>query len=98
LTAREPVAFCLGGLASVLSRYDDAERNFEEATELNVRGGMKYAEAHTQLLWGRMLVARRLQGDLERAHRLLEHAYASARTNGYSMIEQKAAAALSASI
>jgi hypothetical protein len=47
LTAREPVAFCLGGLASVLSRYDDAERNFEEATELNVRGGMKYAEAHT---------------------------------------------------
>jgi hypothetical protein len=67
LVAQEPVAACLGGLASVLGRYDVAERYLKEGTELNVCGGMKYAEARTQLLWGRMLAVRARHGDDERA-------------------------------
>ena len=35
-----PVALDLGGLASVLGRYEEAEASFVEATELNTRGQM----------------------------------------------------------
>jgi tetratricopeptide (TPR) repeat protein len=89
-----PVATCLGGLATVLSRYDEAERFFEEATELNARGHMRYAEDETQLLSGRMLLARTGPGDAERARELLEQARADAEARGYALLEQRARAAL----
>ena len=62
-----PVALALGGLASVLGRYEEAEAHFVEATELTGRGRMKFFAARTQLEWGRMLAARRDRGDLDRA-------------------------------
>jgi hypothetical protein len=34
---RGPVSRWLGGLASILSRYDEAERHFEHALEMNAR-------------------------------------------------------------
>jgi tetratricopeptide (TPR) repeat protein len=89
-----PVASCLGGLATVLGRYDEAERLFEEASELNTRGRMRYAEGETQVLWGRMLLARAGQGDAGRAHELLEQARADAQARGYALLEQRARAAL----
>ena len=44
-----PVACYLGGLASVLGRYDEAENYFIEATDLNTRGGLEFAAAWTRL-------------------------------------------------
>lgn len=90
----EPVAMFLGGLASVLGRYDKSEAYFEEANGLNGVGGMRFAEAHTNLLWGRMLFRRDERGDRERARELLEKAHAMAISNGYSMLARRAAAEL----
>jgi DNA-binding SARP family transcriptional activator/tetratricopeptide (TPR) repeat protein len=91
-----PVAMFLGGLAGVLGRFDEGEAYFEEAAELSRRGHMKFAEAHTNMLWGRMLRARNELGDAVRARIVLEHARDSAATNGYALVERRAAAELSA--
>jgi class 3 adenylate cyclase len=91
MIAREPVATFAGGLASVLGRYDQAEEYFEIAADLADRGGMKFAEAQTDLLRGRMLVAR---GEDARGRQLLERARSRAATGGYAMVERRAAAAL----
>ena len=74
LIPQEPVATHLGGLATVLGRYEEAEPYFEKAAELNARGGMRYAEAQTNLLWGRMLRMRNGPGDTDRAREVLEQA------------------------
>ena len=89
-----PVSLALGGLTSVLGRYDDAESYFAEATEIAGLGHMKFFEARTQLEWGRMLSARRGPGDIERARTLLEQAHSAAATHGYASIERLAATAL----
>jgi hypothetical protein len=89
------VATFLGGLASVLGRYEEGEAYFEEAAELSRRGQMKFAEAHTNMLWGRMLRTRNEPGDAERARSLLEHARDSAATHGYGTVERLATAELS---
>jgi DNA-binding SARP family transcriptional activator len=91
-----PVATILGGLASVLGRYEEGESYFMEAAELSRRGQMKFAEAHTNMLWGRMLRSRNEPGDAERARSLLEHARDSAVTHGYGMVHRQAVAELSA--
>ncbi len=91
--SREPVAMFLGGMAGVLERYNDAERYFEEADELNKRGAMRYAEAQTNLWWGRMLLGRGGSGDLERADQLLERARTAGVAHGYQLIESRAVAA-----
>jgi hypothetical protein len=69
---------------------DEAEEYLAKAMEFNTRGKMKFSEASTQLLWGRMLAARRGPGDLERARTLLEQARATSTSNGYAMIERRA--------
>ena len=89
-----PVSLALGGLASVLGRYDDAESYLAEASEMAGRGHMKFFEARTQLEWGRMLAARRGEGDVEQARTLLEQAHSAATTHGYASVERLAAAAL----
>ena len=94
LLCHEPVAMFLGSLASVLRRYGESEAYFEEAQELSRRGGMQFAEAHVDLLWGRMLFHRGERGDHERARGLLERAQASAISSGYSMLERRAAVEL----
>ncbi len=95
LIPQPPVATHLGGLASVLGRYDEAEAYFAEATDLNTRGEMKFAESYTQLLWGRMLAARNGLGDVSGARQLLEQARSTAATKGYAMVERSATEALS---
>ncbi len=90
-----PVALALGGLDSVLGRYEKAEASFARATEINRRGHMKYSAAYTDLWWGQMLAARGASGDQDRARSLLERAHDHAATHGYAGVERRAAAALS---
>ena len=85
----------LGALATVLGRYEYAESYFEEAEDLNTRGGMRFAEAHTKMLWGRMLRRRGDDDDAERARALLIEARELAINNGYGAVERHAAAELS---
>jgi tetratricopeptide (TPR) repeat protein len=91
LMCHEPVAMFLGGFCSVLDRFDDSNAYFEEAHELSCRGDMRYAQAHTELQWGRMLSRRDRRGDRERARELLERARVLSVANGYSLIESRAA-------
>jgi tetratricopeptide (TPR) repeat protein len=95
LITREPVAMFVGGLASVLGRFDQAEENFEHATELNAHGDMRFAETYTQLLWGRMLLARRQPSDVEQARGMLAQARSRAAARGYPALERRVKADLS---
>jgi class 3 adenylate cyclase/tetratricopeptide (TPR) repeat protein len=95
ITSTEPVAMYLAGLAALLGRYSDAEEYFAEAAELNTRGGMRFAEAQTNLLRGRMLRTRGEPGDAERARAMLTQACDSAATRGYASVERRAEAELS---
>ena len=64
----------LGILAATAARWDEAERHFEAALEMNQRIGARPWLAHTQTDYARMLSARREQGDGERALALARHA------------------------
>ena len=64
----------LGLLAEAMERWEDAERHFEAALEMNDRIGARPWLAHTQEDYGRMLLARGGAGDRERAHALIEAA------------------------
>ncbi len=90
-----PVATFLGGLATVVADFDEAESYFIQAAELNHRGEMKFAESYTNMLWGRMLRIRTGPGDGDRARELLEQARESAATRGYALVERLANAELS---
>ncbi len=93
-TAGSPVAYYCGSLESVLGLYDQAERHFAKAAELNARGQMEFAAAVTHLRWGRMHAARGGPGDLERARELLTQAHLGAVSRGYASIARRATAAL----
>jgi hypothetical protein len=88
-TARGSVARFLGLLATVLSRYDDAERHFEDALQMNARIRARVWVAHTQHDYARMLVARDGPGDRERAAALAAQALATAREVGMKPLEAK---------
>jgi class 3 adenylate cyclase/tetratricopeptide (TPR) repeat protein len=90
-----PVALALGGLASVLGRYGEAEAYFAEATEFNTHGKMKWVATNIELWWATMLAARRGPGDRDRARSFLERARHVASTRGYAGIERQASAELS---
>jgi class 3 adenylate cyclase/tetratricopeptide (TPR) repeat protein len=95
LLPKEPVDMYLGGLNGVLGRYDAAETHFNLADELNRRGKMRYAEAQTDLLWGRMLLGRGESRDIDRARDLLQQARSSGASRGYALIERRTTAELS---
>jgi hypothetical protein len=88
-TARGSVARFLGLLATVLSRYDDAERHFEAALQMNARIRARVWVAHTQHDYACMLVARDGPGDRERATALAAQALATAREVGMKPLEAK---------
>ena len=67
----------LGMLATLLSRFDDAERHFEQALQMNERMGARPWVAHTQEDQARMLLRRNAHGDRERAESLLSQARAT---------------------
>jgi DNA-binding SARP family transcriptional activator len=66
----------LGLLTATTGRWDEAERHFEGAVEMNQRIGARPWLAHTQADYARLLSARRRPGDGERALELARHALA----------------------
>jgi tetratricopeptide (TPR) repeat protein len=77
----------LGGLAAMLSRYDEAERHFEHALAVNARIRARIWVAHTQHEYARMLIARDRPGDREKAASLAAQALATAREVGMKPLE-----------
>jgi hypothetical protein len=65
------VSRTLGILAAALSRWDDGARHFEAALVHNQHMGAQPWLAHTQHDYARMLLARDVRGDRERARHLL---------------------------
>jgi tetratricopeptide (TPR) repeat protein len=80
----------LGMLATTMGRFDEAERHFSTALELNDRQGGRPCVAHTQHQYAVMLLARNRPGDRERAIELLEPALATSRELGMRSLEERA--------
>jgi class 3 adenylate cyclase len=95
-TSAGPVSHFLGGLATVLKRYEMADDYFVQAQAFSERVSAKYFSARTNLSHGRMLLERHGRTDREKARRLLTNAQAAAEANGYGNVERRAAAALEA--
>jgi class 3 adenylate cyclase/tetratricopeptide (TPR) repeat protein len=89
-----PVSHYLGGLATVLGRYDEADAYFAQAAAFNERAGAKFFAARTNLSWGKMLVERSATGDIEKARELLTRAQTVAASQGYANVQRRAAQAL----
>jgi DNA-binding CsgD family transcriptional regulator len=84
----------LGMLSATMGNWSDAERHFAAALAMNRRTGARLPLAHTQYDFAAMLLARRAQGDQERAYGLLRDSLESARQLGMRGLEKKAAALL----
>ena len=83
---------CLGILASTMSRWDESARHFEDALDVNSRMGARPWVAHTQHEYARMLVARDLPGDRQRAEKLLGDASATCRELGMVALGERVSA------
>jgi tetratricopeptide (TPR) repeat protein len=92
LTTQGPVAHYLGGLATVLERFDEADEYFAEAARLCEFMQAKFFAARTEVAWARMLLARGRPGDERQARRLLRAARTTAATMGYGTVARRAAA------
>ncbi len=89
-----PVSHYLGGLATVLGRYDEADVYFTQAAAFNDRAHAKFFAARTNLSWAKMLAERGAPGDTETARELLTKAHTAAATHGYANVARRAANAL----
>ena len=89
-----PVARSLGGLATILGRYNEADAYFAYSAASSERAGAKFFATQTDLSWGRMLAERRSPGDIEKTRDLLTRAHSAAADHGYGNIERRAATAL----
>jgi tetratricopeptide (TPR) repeat protein len=85
----------LGLLATVMSRWEDAERHFEDALEMHARMRARPFLARTRYEYARMLLARGQPADREKAHDLLDQALAAAEELGMKTVTERAAALLS---
>jgi ATP/maltotriose-dependent transcriptional regulator MalT len=93
-SAEGPVSRVLGGLASTLGRYDEAESYFRRSAVMSNRMGSKFFAAWTDLMWGEMLAERQEPGYVEEVRRLVARAHAVSTVNGYGNVERRASAAL----
>jgi predicted ATPase/class 3 adenylate cyclase len=93
-TAEGPVSHYLGGLATVLGGYDEADAYFAQSAALSDRVGAKFFAARTDLSWGKLLAERSAPGDNEKAWHLLIKAHTVAAAHGYGNVERRAVAAL----
>jgi class 3 adenylate cyclase len=76
----------LGMMASVMRRWDDAERHFEDALAFDGRTGARPWLAHTQYNYAKMLLARDAPGDKTKALSLLQQALDTAQELGMKRI------------
>ncbi len=95
-SALPPVSHYLGGLASVLGRYDEAEAYFSQSAVVSERMGAKFFAARTDLWWGTLLARRNRTGDADAAMARLTKAQRAARTHGYGNVDRRATEALEA--
>jgi DNA-binding NarL/FixJ family response regulator len=72
------VSYYLGRLATLLSRWEDAARHFQDALVMNERMELKPWVAHTLLTYAHLLISRpnRATAELARAREMLEQAVA----------------------
>jgi hypothetical protein len=89
-----PACFHLGGLATVLDRYDEADAYYARSAESCARAKAKFYAARTDLSWGKLLAERNAPGDTEKARDLLTRARIAAAAHGYANVERRAAQAL----
>lgn len=87
-----PVSHFLGGLATVLGRYDEADEWYQQAAVTNDGMGARFFAARTALDHAGMLALRGADPDLERASALLETASSLAELGGYAVVARRAAA------
>ncbi|MGB7050015.1 MAG: AAA family ATPase [Acidimicrobiales bacterium] len=93
-TAEGPVSNHLGGLATILGRYGEADSYFANSAKSSERVGARFFAARTHLLWGEMLMERSGHGDREKARDLLSNAQGIAAANGYADVERHASEGL----
>jgi class 3 adenylate cyclase len=93
-SALGPVSHYLGGLATVLGRYDEADAYFAQSAAMCDRMRATFFAARTDLLWGRLLATRKEPGDTGRARELFMKAHTVAKVNGYGTVERRTTAAL----
>jgi tetratricopeptide (TPR) repeat protein len=87
--SRGSIARWLGSLATLLFHYDEAERHFEKALEMNERIRARIWVAHTQHDYARMLVARGAPEDRTKAAQLATAALVTARQAGMKPLEER---------
>jgi tetratricopeptide (TPR) repeat protein len=80
----------LGQLATILGRYDDAERHFEQALEMNTHLRSPLSIGHTQHDYARMLLLRNDPGDNDQALQLLTEALTTAEALGLTALANNA--------
>jgi tetratricopeptide (TPR) repeat protein len=71
-----------GMLAACLGRWDDAERHFTDALEMNERFGARPYVVRTRRAWASMLLDRNAPGDAARVRELIAAGRAEAETLG----------------
>jgi class 3 adenylate cyclase len=89
-----PVSYYLGGLATVLGRFDDAEAYLADSAAFCTRVGAKFFSARTDLALGKLFAARSAPDDARRARELFSMAQAAAAELGYGAVERRAVQAL----
>jgi hypothetical protein len=94
-TSSGPVSHFLGGLATVLGRYDEASDYLERSAGLCNQFDAKFFAVRTDLAWGKMLVARDAPGDVKKARGLFTQTETAARRHGYRTVEMRASVELS---
>ncbi len=94
VTASGLVSHSLGGLATVLGRYDEADAYFTRSSATSARMKAKFYGAITDLFWGNMLAEREAEGDTDKARDLLTKAHTAAVAHGYGNVERRSAAAI----
>jgi tetratricopeptide (TPR) repeat protein len=82
----------LGVAATTMTRWDDAERHFEDALRMNTKMGARPWSAWTTCDWAEMLLHRDGPGDGERAVELLARAVQTAHQLGMTALFKRAAA------
>jgi hypothetical protein len=80
----------LGGLATVLERYDAADEYLAQSAAMSARLGAKFFAARTDLMRGRMLAARGAAADAGPARELLTRARDAAVAHKYANVQKLA--------
>ena len=86
----------LGSLASLMERYDQAERHFEDALAMNTRMGHQPGLVKTRVEYAAMLMRRAGPGDWPRAAELARTAEAHAESLGFRPWVERASGIIAA--